>query len=320
VSKLVANDGGADDQFGVSVSLNGASALVGAAGDDDKGANAGAAYVFGQNTGGAGAWGQQGKLVAGNGQAGDNAGLSVSLSGNYAMVGAEGSDLKASNAGAVFVYAYGGNGWQQQGYIVEYNGADDDHFGHSVSLDGDYAAVGAPGDDPYGNNSGRAFAFLRVSNGWSQVGVLSDGSGKSNDALGNSIAISGRTIIAGVPNDDVVVNSDQGSVMIYAGVCADAQPRDAEGDADITMASPLQVECFPVPFSDQLTIRVTAHASEVRIQCTNALGQVVANLHEGALEGTAQYRWETARMQPGVYFLRIQADGETTTKAVLLTR
>ncbi len=45
-AKLPAFDGATDDQFGVSVSISGDVAVVGAAGDDDNGTNSGSDYIF----------------------------------------------------------------------------------------------------------------------------------------------------------------------------------------------------------------------------------------------------------------------------------
>lgn len=45
-AKLTASDGAADDAFGVSVSLDGDTVVVGAWADDDKGATSGSAYVY----------------------------------------------------------------------------------------------------------------------------------------------------------------------------------------------------------------------------------------------------------------------------------
>ena len=46
ITKLTASDGEAGDQFGISVSVDGDTALVGAQWEDEKGTRAGAAYVF----------------------------------------------------------------------------------------------------------------------------------------------------------------------------------------------------------------------------------------------------------------------------------
>ena len=45
-AKLAASDGAASDQFGGSVAVSGATAMVGARADDDGGSNSGSAYVF----------------------------------------------------------------------------------------------------------------------------------------------------------------------------------------------------------------------------------------------------------------------------------
>ncbi len=68
IEKLLAGDGEAGDSFGVSVSLSGDRVLVGAFLDDDKGAVAGAAYVFVRSGSG---WALESKLVPADGAAGD---------------------------------------------------------------------------------------------------------------------------------------------------------------------------------------------------------------------------------------------------------
>src|SRR5690606_33832692 len=100
-AKLLASDGGASDVFGHSVSISGDMALIGAHGDDDRGLDAGAAYVF-RNIGGV--WLQTAKLLATDGQAGDNFGISVALDGGVALVGAALEDDRGANAGAAYTF------------------------------------------------------------------------------------------------------------------------------------------------------------------------------------------------------------------------
>lgn len=64
IKKLEALDGEANDQFGVSVAIDGGMAVVGAFGDDDAAVNAGAIYVFQKNQGGSDNWGFVAKLLA----------------------------------------------------------------------------------------------------------------------------------------------------------------------------------------------------------------------------------------------------------------
>ena len=64
--KLLASDGAADDQFSVSVAVDGDTAVVGAYWDDDDGSGSGSAYVF---TRSGATWTQQAKLTALDGAA-----------------------------------------------------------------------------------------------------------------------------------------------------------------------------------------------------------------------------------------------------------
>ena len=79
--KLTASDGAAGDGFGGSVSLENSALLVGAPGDDDKGAGSGSGYVFARS---GTTWSQQGKLDASDGAAGDALGVAAALDGGQA--------------------------------------------------------------------------------------------------------------------------------------------------------------------------------------------------------------------------------------------
>ena len=88
----MASDKQVDDRFGTAVSLSGDYAIVGAKNEDPDGAdNAGAAYIY-KRDGTTGVWGDEQKIVASDKQANDIFGESVSISGDYAIVGARGDD------------------------------------------------------------------------------------------------------------------------------------------------------------------------------------------------------------------------------------
>ena len=113
-SKVVASDRGADDQFGTSVSVSGSYSIVGAPNEDHDTSgssflsNSGAAYIFEKDA--FGNWVQQQKLVASDRAKLDQFGFSVSISGDYAVVGAieddapGGHHLSSDGAGAVYVF------------------------------------------------------------------------------------------------------------------------------------------------------------------------------------------------------------------------
>jgi hypothetical protein len=322
VSKLMATGGKSNDNFGISVALDGDYAVVGAPGVDGIFQNAGAAYVFGRHQTGADKWGQVSRMKASLSGLNDNFGISVGISGPWAIVGADHNDRKGVNAGAAFAFyknQNGVNGWGQKNIILDYSGRANDHYGCAVSIDGEYAVVGSSGDDDlFGYNSGRGFVYLRQDDGWVLVGTLEDGGGQEGDALGSCAAISGRTVILGAQFD----NTDRlniGAALLYGGLCtSDDRSEAVPNFTDITGTS---VRCFPVPFRDVLNIEVTdVKAANAQVEILNTLGQTVANLHNGLIDGDATYQWRPSQATPGIYFLRVIAGEEVTTKTIVLER
>jgi len=142
-AKLQASDGMANSLFGWSVAIAGDTAVVGAAFDDNIGADQGAAYAFVRiGT----LWSQQAKLLASDGAPADQFGWSVAVAGDTAVVGAHLNDEKGSDAGAAYTFVRSGSSWPQQAKLLASDGASPDHFGESVAVAGDTAVVGAPFD------------------------------------------------------------------------------------------------------------------------------------------------------------------------------
>jgi hypothetical protein len=210
-AKLRASDGTEDDLFGRDVSIDGNYAIVGAVLDNHDGADRGSAYIFrrdGSN------WIQQAKLVAEDGQAGDEFGGSVCIKGNYAVIGAIGNDDLGEDAGAAYIFVRSGNDWIQQARLVPLDGAAGDHFGNSVSIDGNYAVVAAHLDDDMGADSGSAYIFKREGQSWEQQAKLTAPDGSQNDFFGQGVSIDSSYVIVGAPyNDDNGENS--GSVYMF---------------------------------------------------------------------------------------------------------
>ena len=160
-AKLTASDKKSFDGFGISVSLSGDRALVGAYTSFPGGtSNAAAAYVFTRASNGT--WTEEAKLVASDKAAYDGFGTSVSISGDRALVGASNSDPGGtSNAGAAYVFTRASNGtWTEEAKLVASDKKSGDYFGISVSLSGDRALVGAYTSDPGGTSeAGAAYVF-----------------------------------------------------------------------------------------------------------------------------------------------------------------
>jgi len=156
-AKLIASDRQNGDYFGNSVSISGDNAIVGALYEDDGGADAGAAYIFQRSVE---TWAQQQKLTASNAESGDYFGMSVSISGDYAIVGAYREETGGTDAGAAYSYLWTGNTWSEKALIIASDAGDNQYFGQSVSISGEYALVGKYNDN---NAAGAAYIYETTS-------------------------------------------------------------------------------------------------------------------------------------------------------------
>ncbi len=222
-------------QFGHSVAVSGDTVVVGSPlenggatgvnGDqsDLSAGNAGAAYVF-TRTGAT--WSQQAYLKASNTDSGDIFGYSVAVAGDTAVVGAlleasnatgvngDQADNSLSNAGAAYVFTRTGTTWSQQAYLKASNPGLNDQFAFSVAVSGDTVVVGAVLEDSNatginGNQadnsalqSGAAYVFARTGATWSQQAYLKASNTDAGDAFGNSVAVSGDTVVVGALAED----------------------------------------------------------------------------------------------------------------------
>ena len=214
-AQVTASDGAANDRFGISVAISGDTAIVGAS-SDDVGANAnqGSAYIFVRN---GTTWTEQAKLTALDGAAQDFFGVSVSIYGDTAVVGANMDDVGANmNRGSAYVFIRNGTTWTQQAQLIASDGAGGDQFGFSVSISGETVIAGAYLDDVGANsNQGSAYVFVRSGTAWTEQAKLTAADGAVGDGFGYGVSISGNTIIAGASGDDIGANSDQGSAYIF---------------------------------------------------------------------------------------------------------
>lgn len=211
----VASDGEVGDEFGHSVAISGNYAIVGAP-YDNTGVNndQGSAYIFFFN---GTTWIEQAKLVAAGGAANDNFGLSVSISGDYAIVGAPYNNLGAfGDVGRAYVYIRNGTTWTQQANFTGASAFTGDNFGYSVSINGAYAAIGAKEDDVGANtNEGSVYFFARSGVSWTQQDQVVAPLGDANDQFGYSVSISGDYAVVGAPYDDIAPGIDNGTIHIF---------------------------------------------------------------------------------------------------------
>ena len=190
LAELKGSDALAGDAVGVSVSVSGAIAVVGAPG---YGKDAGRVYVFTKTSGG---WAQTAELKGSDVAGGDFFGYAVAISGSAGVVGAPGY---AKNAGRVYVFDKTPAGWKQ---VAELKGSDtvaSDYLGDAVALSGTTAVVGADG---HAKNSGRAYVFEKSSGGWSETAELKGSDIVAQDGFGYAVGVSGTLAVVGAPDHE----------------------------------------------------------------------------------------------------------------------
>ncbi len=212
---LTASDGAASDFFAISVAIDGDTAVVGSSFDNIGAvADQGSAYVF---TRSGTSWTQQAKLTASDGAAGDGFGISVAISGDTVVAGADLDNVGANiDQGSAYIFTRSSLTWTQQAKLTASDGAGGDLFGHSVALCEETAIVGASQDDVGANsNQGSAYIFIRSGTTWTQQAMLTASDGAVNDFFGYSVALCGDTALVGSWNDDIGAITNQGSASVF---------------------------------------------------------------------------------------------------------
>ena len=147
----------------------------------------------------------------------DGFGIRVSISNNYAVVGAwrDGSSDKGS--AYIFEYNINNNSWYQTSLLTANDGESGDYFGYYVSISNNYVLIGAPWDDDYGSYSGSSYIFKRNNtNGlWYFTQKLYASDAETHEWYGYRVSLSNYYALIGAYASDDNGESDSGSAYIY---------------------------------------------------------------------------------------------------------
>lgn len=132
-------------------------------------------------------------------------GYAIALYAPFLVVGAP----VANGKGAVFIYEQIGNSWSLASILFPniYQ-----TFGSSVSVNGNYLAVGAPWDL---DNIGKVVVYYYNGINWTQQAKLTSNDRELNDAFGIYLENTPNILLVGVPYDTVSNNVNQGSVYVF---------------------------------------------------------------------------------------------------------
>ena len=220
-ARLIADDLEIFDRFGSAVAVHADTAIVGAHGKDEVGADSGVAYVFVRS---GNSWTQQAKLTHQGAVPGDLFGFAVGVYENNALIGAYRSDAAGPDSGAVYLFTRNGRTWIQDLLLIPNDVAIGDEFGYSLNLTEGAAIIGAPKEDRHLDDMGAAYVFVETRDGWVQQAKLTAKDAETGDEFGSAVAIHEDTIIVGAWKDnhplfdldgDPTIQIDKGSAYSF---------------------------------------------------------------------------------------------------------
>jgi RHS repeat-associated protein len=176
--------------FGSGVAISGTTAVVGAPGNTQG--DVATAWVFSEADG---SWSETANLGSLGGGGVAYYGQDVALSGTTAVVGSY--DAGAQQQGQVWVYTSSSGTWAKAAELVASDGQWYDAFGYSVATNGSTIVVGS--EHPSGGKYGTAYVFSPSGTTWSQTDEFNASDQGSDDYFGNSVGMSGSSILVGSP-------------------------------------------------------------------------------------------------------------------------
>ena len=211
-TKLTASDSNGGDQLGYAVAISGNEVIAGAPKHSAGGLSSGAAYIYEQKEDGT--WIESIKLSDGETASEDQFGISVSISGSFAISGAQQDDDVAPNAGAAYVFERSGSLWLQRAKFTANDAKAGDLFGNTVAINGETVIIGAPGVDDAGPESGAAYVFIYSGDEWVQQAKLIGDDTSMFDHFGTAVSIHENTAVIGAHGKDED-SVDAGAAYIF---------------------------------------------------------------------------------------------------------
>jgi hypothetical protein len=215
---------GALDWFGSTVRFLGNLLVVAATGEASGGSISGVVHVYAEANGGSGTWEERDSLAPDSGASGSFFGAGLAVAGDTIAVGAFNGNIGLTG-GAVYIYDRGNDGkFAKSAVLQSSHSARSDYFGIQLALSGDQLVIGASGEtgaaaDGNGSleQSGAAYLFVREGSAWREVTRLQATQPGASDKFGETVAISGATLVIGA----------KGDASSASGVGAALSPRDA---------------------------------------------------------------------------------------------
>jgi hypothetical protein len=338
-----------------SVSLSGDRAVIGAPNDDVHGEFSGSAYVFRRE---GAVWVGETKLTPDDGTAWGNFGVSVSLTNDLALIGADGI---GTTPGKAYLFGRNGTSWSEAEQLSASDGEIGVLFGGSVALYSDQALVGAEWDSENGSQSGSAYMY----SGFApfpplpsavQLLVPEDNAVNTSDSVtfvwnGQSTPVDGywfeydndslfaSSLVDSALTDTTTVISQLTEGQYLWRVRAHNEAgwgpysevrefvvlltgKNGEDPISAIPAEYILMQNYPNPFNPATTIRFALPRSGyVKLEIFNMLGEQMRVLSDGLREaGHHSIVFEAKGLPSGLYFYRLHAGDFVEMRKLLLLK
>lgn len=211
--KVIPFNGPGGERFGSAVAVSGSLMVVAAPRFGIFGEPQSGVYLLSRNA--LGTWTVFKKLFPTNPTPLNSFGSAVAISGNMLVVGdvtasldTDGDGSLEQNIGAAYIFERnqgGPDNWGEVKTLLPSDGGFGSFFGSSVTISGDVVVVGTLGRQEqvyvFGRNQGGT-------NQWGEIKKLVASDGAGFDTFGQSVALSGDTLVVGAPRKSVDTNND----------------------------------------------------------------------------------------------------------------
>lgn len=266
-------------------------------------------------------------------KAGDQLGHAVAMSGPYILAGAPKHDNGNANTnidnGAAWIFERdpaAAAQWKRVRKLIGSASAGT-NYGNAVALAGEYALVGAEAETTPVRGAAYAYHRRQGLNSWGLVEKIVPATTVVNPTFGfgSSVAVSESHFLVGAAQYDTAFANTQipnrGRAYFFHAACVSGIPPEMNTvrvAIQEEFVPTLQLECRPIPFSDQLTVSVEAtEVAQAHLVVFDIAGSVVETLYQGDLDGFYTFAWNAASALPGVYYVMVQTPTGKTIKPVV---
>ena len=211
-SDLASNQGLPSGNFGNSVAVNGNLVVVGANGEwANENREGGNAYIFNAATGAL-----LSTLTSPNAQDHGDFGVSVAVSGNFAVVGADGEIVNGySVTGSAYIFDATTGGAPVSTPTPSSNAQGGGGFGEAVAASGNIVVVGAYAEALNGLSvAGVAYIYNAATQG-ALVSTIGSPNEQTRGGFGFSVAASGNVVVVGAYGEAADGNRQAGNAYIF---------------------------------------------------------------------------------------------------------